>query len=201
MSKPIDTLTELSLQKLFLTFVSVNPDSQVAITLFASHSKLLHSSIRVLRFSVEAHPSCSAVHCTNSPGDFFQNNHALLSNLSIPGLVALMLPSSDCGIEVSNLLPTLRDRRALNRLFEFANVSRPASAHRLRITATSFQDKFHLALATVRVGVKAFDIRLFSQLGMGLIDCVISIASTRIGSGEIFGTRLALPQLGVAGAQ
>jgi hypothetical protein len=43
-------------------------------------------------------------------------------------------------------------------------------------------------LATVKLDVKAFDIRLLSQLGMRLVTCVVSAASIHIGSGEIFGT-------------
>ena len=43
-------------------------------------------------------------------------------------------------------------------------------------------------MATVRGSVKAFDIRLLSQLGMRVIACAVSTASIHIGSGEIFGT-------------
>jgi hypothetical protein len=52
MSKPIDTLTELTLEKLSLTFVGMNPDSQVTITLFAGQPQLLHPSIREFCFFV-----------------------------------------------------------------------------------------------------------------------------------------------------
>ena len=67
--------------------------------------------------------------------------------------------------------------------------------------SASLRDKLYLALTTVKVRVKAFDIRLFSKFGVSLIACVNSTPSTHIGSGETFGTQLASLELGVAGAR
>ena len=61
--------------------------------------------------------------------------------------MTVKLPSSDYGTEISELLPTLRDHRALDKVFAFANVSRLESARQLRIRGASvFIFTLYLAL-------------------------------------------------------